>query len=247
MKNKFLSALAVVSFFAFTGCSDDDSSETLSNTTKRYIESLEVTSAEDVTKNRSLFITYDAEGRVNSATDNTDTILFTYNGTALTNITGGGEDVIMDDVTTTVYDGYEFGEVLDYDNEGNPISLRLFTRYEWDNTIEASYVATVTYDQNPNPYFYTLEAAGLIEVLDNVDLNFSMTPESEQLIKAKLLLPVNNATKVVIRDEDTQEVREELTAVYQYNSASYPTSATITEKDNNNFIHNFTAVYTYKE
>ncbi|WP_294736596.1 hypothetical protein [uncultured Flavobacterium sp.] len=247
MKNKFLSALAVVSFFAFTSCSDDDSSDVLSGETKRYIESLEVTSNDDPTKNRSLHITYDNEGRVNTATDNTDAISFSYDGNNLSNITGGGEDVVMGNVMTTIYDGYEFGEVLIYDDAGNPISLRLFKRNDWDNSISASYIATVSYDSNINPYFATLEAAGIIEVLDNVDLNFSMTPDAEELVKAKLLLPVNNGTKVVIRDEDTNEVTSEVTVVYQYNSDNYPDSAVITEKDNNNFINTFSAVYTYKQ
>ena len=248
MKNKFLSVLAVLSFLTFASCSDDDSSDALSGTTKKYIKSLVVTSNDDSSKNRSLFITYDAQGRVNSATDNTDNILFTYEGNNLSNITGGGDNVVMDDVTSTIYDGYEYGDVLDYDNAGNPISVRLFRRDEWDdNAITGSYVATVTYDEKPNPYFYTLEAAGLIEVLDNVDLNFSMTPQSEELIKAKLLLPVNNATKVVIRDEDTNEVTEELTVVYQYNSDNYPVSAVITEKDNDNFVYTYNAAYTYKQ
>ncbi|KAF2518355.1 hypothetical protein E0W68_10055 [Flavobacterium salilacus subsp. salilacus] len=250
MKNKLLSALAVLSFLAFTGCSDDDSSDNFNgvngDTAKRYITKVVATANEESLQTETLIVTYNADGTVNTASDGTETNLFSYEGGELTTITGSGDNLIVNDVMNTVYDGYEVGEVLEYDNAGNPTKLRLFER-DYDGSIYASYTATITYDAKPNPYFYTLEAAGIIDVLDNVELNFSMTPQAEEIVLAKKLLPVNNPSKVIIRDEDTNEVTGQVTAVYQYNSDNYPVIVEITEKDRYNDIYTYTAAYTYKQ
>lgn len=250
MKNKFFTVLAALSFMAFTACSDDDSQSTNNGvndgTPKKYIESVVFTSNDNSENNRNLSVTYDNDGKVTNVSVNEDTAVLSYEGENLTNITGGGDEIIMSDVMSTVYDGYEVGEVLNYDNDGNPVEIRLFER-GWEGAIEASYVATVTYDNKPNPYYYTMEAAGVIDILDNVELNFSMTPQAEEIVLAKMLLPVNNPSKVVVRDEETQEVVSEITAIYQYNSNDYPTTVSITEVNADNYVYTYNAVYTYKE
>ena len=109
--------------------------------------------------------------------------------------------------------------------------MRAFDRY-YDGSISEEYIVEITYDDKPNPFFYTLEAAGIIKVLDNVNLNFSMTPQAEQLVKAKLLLPLNNPQKVVVRHLDGT-VKSQVTTSYVYGNDKYPTSATFTEVNEN--------------
>ncbi|MEL1245228.1 hypothetical protein AAEO56_13205 [Flavobacterium sp. DGU11] len=246
MKNKFLSALCLTAVLAFTSCSDDSSDDynNANNGEKKYITHVSVIPSSSDEVASSLTVVYDANGRVTSATDGEETSMFAYENGGLANISGSNDVLTTSDLFVDAYDGYEFGEVLDYDTHGNPIKLRLFER-DYDGTVMAEYTADITYDQKPNPFFATLEAAGIIEVLDNIDLNFSATPQAEELIKAKLLLPVNNPKKVVIKNE-AGEVQSQVVADYVYNSANYPTTATFTKTGGEDGTHIYAATYTYK-
>ncbi|WP_297334511.1 hypothetical protein [Flavobacterium sp.] len=246
MKNKLLTALAVLSFLSFASCSSDDSNDTVNNTTEKFITKIEFTSNEDASKNRTLTVNYDNNGRVTTASDGSGTSLFTYEGGNLDNITGSGSQLLVNDVTSTIYDAYEVGEVLEYDNNDNPVKVKLYER-DYDGVIWASYTATITYDSKPNPYYHTLDAAGIIDVLDQVELNFSMAPQAEEIVMAKALLPANNPVKIVVKDDETNAVTAEVNAVYQYSSDNYPVSASITEKDRYNNIYTHSAVYTYMQ
>jgi hypothetical protein len=72
-----------------------------------------------------------------------------------------------------------------------------------------------------------MEAGGLIEVLDNVRLNFSLTPQSPEIVKARLLFPVNNLSQIVYKNEEGGIVYT-VNADFDYDGANYATSATIT-------------------
>ncbi|WP_294824593.1 hypothetical protein [uncultured Flavobacterium sp.] len=243
MKNKFLSALALAAVLAFTGCSDDsdDSNNPVNNSDKKYITHVTVISAEDDSDEAHLTVNYDGNGRVTSASDGDDTSVFAYQDGDLANISGSSDVLTISELFVDPYDGYEVGEVLDYDNDGNPVELRLFER-DWDGMIIAEYTATITYDQKPNPFYATLEAAGIIEVLNGVQLNFSATPQAEELVRAKLLLPVNNPKKVVIKNQAGQ-VTKQVVADYVYND-NYPTTATFTETgEDGTYLYSATFAY----
>lgn len=230
---------------AFTGCSDDSSdSNNNNNSEKKYITHVNVIPADNDQEPGHLTVNYDANGRVTSASDGEETSIFAYQNGDLANISGSSDVLTISELFVDPYDGYEFGEVLDYDSHGNPIEVRLFER-DWDGMIIGEYTATITYDQKPNPFYATLEAAGIIDVLADVDLNFSATPQAEELIKAKMLLPVNNPKKVVVRNE-AGEVVKQVVADYVYDSDNYPTTATFTETgDGETYL--YTAAYTYRQ
>ncbi len=245
MKNKFLSAFALATVFAFTSCSDDSdsSNDPINNSDKKYITHVNVIPADTEMDEGHLTVSYDANGRVTSASDGEETSIFAYQDGDLANVSGSSDVLTITDLFVDPYDGYEFGEVLDYDNNGNPVELRLFEK-DYDGMIIAEYTATITYDQKPNPFYATLEAAGIIEVLDNIDLNFSATPQAEELIKAKLLLPVNNPKKVVVKDE-AGHVTKQVVADYVY-SENYPVTGTFTETGDDG-THIYAATFTYRD
>lgn len=247
MKNKFLTALAALTLVGFTSCSDDSSDsfdDANGDVAKKYIKNITTTSSASGTEPTTLTFSYDTAGKITSASDGQSTHIFAYQNGNLTNISGGDGDVLhIPDLLSSPQDGYEVGDVLEYDSKGNPVKVRVFER-DWDGTIYQEYNGEITYEDKPNPYYYTLEAAGIIEILDNMDINFSMTPQSEELIKAKKLLPVSNPKKVVIKDEDGN-IKKTVVTNYVYNADNYPTSATATEtSEYGTWI--YTTTYTYK-
>jgi YD repeat-containing protein len=246
MKNKFLTAIAAVALMGFASCSDDSSDsfdDANGDVAKKYIKTITTTSSDSDSDTVTLTVNYDSAGKVTSATDGTETSFFAYDDGNLQNISGSGDVLNIPDLLSTPQDAYEVGDVLDYDADGNPVKVRIFER-DWDGSIYAEYTGEITYDDKPNPYYYTLEAAGIIKVLDDLDLNFSMTPQSQELIKAKLLLPVHNPKKVVIKDVDGS-VKKTIVTDYVYNSDEYPVSATATEtSEYGTYI--YVTNYTYK-
>lgn len=246
MKNKFLTALAVLSCIAVTSCSDDSSDsfdDANGDTAKKYIKNITTTSSANGADPVTLTFSYDSAGKITSASDGTDTHYFAYEGGSLAHISGNGDALHVPNLLTSPQDGYEVGDVLDYDSKGNPVKVRIFER-DWDGTIYQEYTGEITYEDKPNPYYYTLDAAGIIDVLDDMDLNFSMTQQSEELIKAKKLLPVNNPKKVVIKDEEGN-IKKTVVTNYVYGSDDYPVSATATEtSEYGTWI--YTTTYTYK-
>lgn len=246
MKNKFLTALCAFSLLSLASCSDDSSDEfnrANGDVAKKYITNLNYTDLSSPQDSKNFTVTYDADGKVIKASDGVEISVFSYSGSDLQKISDSNDVLAMTELTQPHHKAYEIGEVITYDNVGNPVMLRAFDRY-YDGSISEEYRVEINYDDKPNPFFYTLEAAGIIKVLDNVNLNFSMTPQAEQLVKAKLLLPLNNPQKVIVRSLDGT-VKSEVTTSYVYGKDKYPTSATFTEV-NENGSHVSTAVYSYK-
>lgn len=245
MKNKFLSAIAVLTMMAFASCSDssDDFNNANGNSAKKYITSVDFVNSEDADGSRELTISYDANGRVTSATDGFETSQFAYSGGNLSAISGSSNPLVISDIMSP-YPAYEVGDVLDYDSAGNPIKVKLYER-DYDGTILEEYTGTISYDAKPNPYFYTLEAAGIIKVLNEINLNFSMAPAAPDLVMAKMLLPVNNPSKIEIKYMSGAH-KGRVVADYVYDNDNYPTSATFTETSEDNSTHIYAATYEYR-
>lgn len=239
-KNFFLAALLCGS--VLISCSSDDSSDNLSSNA-RYIKTVNVIDSENGF-NQTWTVNYDTDGRVKNITDGIELSTMVYNeNNQLTTITGDSEPFSMSELYQAPYDGYEFGEVLNYDSNGNPKKLRLFSR-DYEGTIEEEYVSDIYYDTQTNPFLHTLNKAGILEVLDNIDLNFSSVPTAQELIVAKVLLPVNNPKRFVVKTL-SGEVKTETVANYVYNSDGYPTSATFTTT-NEDGVSVASATYTYQ-
>ena len=219
----------------FISCSDSTSDEfdgANPDAEAKYIETITVLSAQD-DEEATITVNYDANDRVSSISNGTDSSIFVYNDSELTNISGDGDNLNIEELYESPYNAFEVGEVTAYDNNGNPKTIAFSqTEYDYENDInvEVEYTAEITYDANPNPYFYTLEAAGIIDVLDNVDLHLTMNTSSDQVVQARLLFPLNNITRIQYKDENGGLVFE-IDADYVYNSADYPISGTVVGTD----------------
>lgn len=224
-----------------TDSASDEFDDANGDAAARYIKTVSTNSAEDGPS--TVTVNYDASGKVTNMTDGTESSIFVYENNNLTTVTGDGDPFAISELYQAPYEAYEIGEVLAYDSNGNPTDIRLFQDSGWGGVEEFS--AKVTYGTAPNLFFHTLKAAGIIEVLDNVELNLNMQSMPQQLVQARVMLPVNNPTKVVIKDDQGVVVSTTLTS-YVYNSANYPTSAIIAHsEDGDTDTTNFT--FTYKD
>lgn len=245
MKKKLILASLLTAVF-MSSCSDSASDEFDNgngNAVAKYIKTIRVTPTDGSQDPSNLVVSYDSAGRVTSVTDGVESSFFVYENNNLANVTGDGEPFAINELYQAPYQAYDIGEVLNYDSKGNPTDIRLFQE-NYMGEIE-EFTAKVTYDAAPNTFFYTLKAAGIIDVLDNVELNLNMQSLPQEIVEARLLLPVNNPTKVVIKDA-TGAVVSTTRTDYVYTSDNYPTSATITETSEDGV--SITAVaYTYKQ
>lgn len=234
-----------------TGCStetvtqefNDANGENNNPDPEIYISKLEINSIQSPENNTTIFISYDTNGRVNNISDGTDAAVLVYDNGSLSQVSDAEGTFNIEELYGSPYDAFETGQVLDNDNNGNPIEVVFFEEeYDFDTntyyTVE--YTAEISYANKPNPYFYTLEAAGAIEVLDGVQLNFSLNPQVPEIVQARMLFPVNNIEQIIYRDYNNV-VKYEILADYVYNDDDHPTSATIT---GTSFPENETSVYT---
>ena len=238
----------------FMSCSEDSATDEFNqanqNATVKLITNLSVVSAQDASENQSVTINYNGNNQVSNITDGVETSILVYDNDNLTNVTGEGETLNVEELYESPYDAFETGEVLQYDSNMNPVSIR-FLEEEFDffnNTMNVvEYYAEIEYDATPNPFFYTLEAAGIIDVLDNVDLNFSMDVQAPEIVQARLLLPTNNIKKITYKDEDLTPIYQ-IVANYVYDAQNYPSTGTVTSTDlGDDSVSVYTTTFTYME
>jgi len=238
----------------FMSCSEDSATDEFNaanqNASVKLITNLSVVSAQDASENQSVTINYNGNNQVSNITDGVETSILVYDNDNLTNVTGEGETLNVEELYESPYDAFETGEVLQYDSNMNPVSIR-FLEEEFDfvaNTMSVvEYFAEIEYDATPNPFFYTLEAAGIIDVLDNVDLNFSMDVQAPEIVQARLLLPTNNIKKITYKDEDLTPIYQ-IVANYVYDAQNYPSTGTVTSTDlEDDSVSVYTTTFTYME
>ena len=237
MKKLFLLTVLLV---LSASCSNDDGFEEANGQVAKKYLTKAITNGDNQT--HMYEISYNSDGNVNTISNGTSIRSFIYDSGNLTNIAGEGDDLIMNEVYNTIYDGYEIGQVLQYDEKGNPIKLELYD-YDWQNNQEI-FIANITYDQKPFMFYYTLDAAGIIEVLNNTRLNFSFVPTAPEIIMAKLLLPVNNPVGATINNENGNEVGR-VTVSYDYDSDNYPNSPLVTTVEDG-YVNSYTVNYEYR-
>jgi hypothetical protein len=243
MKNKLftISLLMAVFMSSCTDSASDEFDDANENAEARYIKT--ITSSSPGDEPSTATINYDASGKVTNISDGDESSTFVYENNNLTSVTGEGDLFQISQLYQAPYEAYDVGQVLEYDAKGNPTKIRLFE--ENINGVIEEFSASVTYDTAPNSLFHTLKAAGIIDVLDNIRLNLNMQNMPQQIVRAKVLLPVNNPTRVVIKDIRDAVVSTTVTN-YTYNSFNYPTSAVATTTEQGNIeTTNFT--FTYKE
>ena len=156
----------------------------------------------------------------------------------------------MEELYESPYDAFETGDVLEYDENGNPELLEFREDeydYDMDDYVTKLYTAELVYDDAPNPFYYTLQAGGLIDVLDGVQLNFSVNPQLPEIVQARLLFPVNNLSQIIYKDEEG-EIVYTINANFVYDEDNYPTSATVTAVSSDyDDQDTFTTTFTYVE
>ncbi|MBD0831314.1 hypothetical protein [Aestuariibaculum sediminum] len=231
MKNRNIYLLTCLAL-AFS-CSDsatDEFEEVNGDTEEKLIKSISVISMQDSYENQTISFSYNNEKKLNSVSNGEESSLFIYGDDNLTNVTGGGDQLNIEELYQSPYDAFETGQVQEYDNNGNPYKISFINKiynedtYEYENV---DYTAEISYDDTPNPFFYTLKAAGIIDVLDGVELNFSLPQQAANIIKARTLLPLNNPSKITYKNE-LGNIVYDINVEYTYDEQEYPISATVT-------------------
>lgn len=218
---------------------------------RKLIQNFSITSANNSDENQNISMTYTTDGKLNTITNGGGISIFVYDSTgSLETITGSGDSDGVNLAQDVYQSPYDFADaiVLEYDSSGNPSQI-LFYNEEWDPStftyVTREYTATVTYDSAPNPFFHTLEAGGIIEAMELSQVNFTSGPQAPQLVQTRMLLPLNNPSQMVFRDENDQ-VAYTINANYTYDADNYPTSATITAVGNSD-SNVYSISYTYAD
>ncbi len=254
--------LSVIAAAFLMSCDSDDSvsnefTNANGNVAKKLIERVDYagTTAKSDALSESITFNYNANNKLVSASNGVETTNLAYNdANELQSVSGGGEVLSVSGLYKEPIEIFEAGgSAIEYDEKGNPVKILTEIEtgeynQETGEYVSAEFIAKITYDDAPNPYFYTLEAAGVIEAMDNVDLHFSLKPESTEVLQAKALLPMNNITSIVYEKEDGTEIAK-VNVAYEYDEDTYPTSATYTGEtivdEEDSFV--YTVSYTYKK
>ncbi|MGB7394746.1 MAG: hypothetical protein WA913_10160 [Pricia sp.] len=231
-KYAFLASMALALGTSCDKSSSDEFQEVNGNTTVKLISSISLESEQEPDEDEKVEFFYDGEKRLSSVTDGSGTSEFTYDEQGLSGIAGDGdgEGFNTEELFKSPYDAFETGDVVEYDDNKNPSKMVFFEEeydIESDEFIQKQYTAELTYEDTPSVYFHTMEAAGMIDVLDKVQLNFAMQPQAQEIVKARALLPNNNISEITYKDEEGTVVSE-ITTDYSYDEDDYPTQVTVT-------------------
>ncbi|WP_299124935.1 hypothetical protein [uncultured Tenacibaculum sp.] len=174
--------------------------------------------------------TYDSKNKLVSVSGtentNTETINYSNNGNTIEASNGSStpENFSIEQLYKSPYEVFKNGEVLEYDSNKNPSKVlfkhNVYHANSGTYSVE-NHTAEIKYDDKPNLFFSTLEAAGIIEILDGVGLQIGVNFQPTEVIKARALLPVNNLTKVVYKDADNK-ILGSLNIEYTYDTDGYP-------------------------
>ncbi|MEP2056522.1 MAG: hypothetical protein ABJJ05_01865 [Maribacter litoralis] len=239
------SSIAILNF----SCDDstsDEFEEVNGNVETKLISSINVGSAENSDDNTSIIFSYNSEQQLNSIFDGTETTNFIYEDGDLSNVSGNVDNGNVEELYDSPYDAFETGQVEEYDDNGNPSVIK-FIEYDYDYMTGEEevvyYTAEISYDDKPNPFFKTAEAAGLIDVMDQIRLNFAAAPQAEEIVRAKALFPNNNPSQVLYKNEDG-EIEYTINMSYTYDG-DYPTTATVStvseySDENETYVTTFT-------
>jgi hypothetical protein len=253
MKKSMYSISLLCTLILTFSCSDDSVSEEFDNANgnvqEKLISSVTIISAQDPQENKTISLSYTSDGSLNTINNGIETGIFIYsNNDELTNITGGSDNLNILELYESPYDAFEMGDVIVYDDNGNPEKIEFYEEeydYDSDTYTTKIYTADISYDDTHNPYFYTLEAAGIIEVLDGVQLNFGINPQLPEIVQARMFFPVNNPSQIIYKNEEGELVYT-INANYVYDNENYPTSATITKVSiEHSEQHTYSAIFEY--
>lgn len=239
MKNHNNFFLIVSTISILTSCNEesvsDDFEEVNGDVAVKLMESISVSDAEDSSDNTIVTMYYTNDGKLNTISDGSETNVFVYdNDNKLTRITSDGDNLNMEELYESPYDAFDTGEVVEYDDNNNPKKIEFLVEeciddYWCDEYEVKIYTAELSYDDAHNPFYHTFNAGGIIDVLDNVELNFGSS-QSPEIVKVKDLFPMNNLSQIIYKNEEGESLVS-LNVNFSYDDENYPTSATITAVD----------------
>ena len=239
------SSVAILNF----SCDDstsDEFEEVNGKVETKLISSIDVASVENSDDSSSIIFSYNSELPLNSIFDGTETTNFIYEDGNLANVSGNVDNGNVEELYESPYDAFETGQVEQYDENGNPSVIK-FIEYDYDYMTGEEevvyYTAEISYDDKPNPFYKTAEAAGLIDVMDQIRLNFAAAPQAEEIVRAKALFPNNNPSQVLYKNEEG-EIEYTINMSYTYDG-DYPTTATVStvseySDENETYVTTFT-------
>ncbi|WP_299712118.1 hypothetical protein [uncultured Tenacibaculum sp.] len=175
---------------------------------------------------------YDSNNKLTGVSSNLTgeitSIQYTNTGDLL-NVSSQGvnETLNLETLFQSPFNAYELGQVVSYDDNRNPSKITFQDQvynYSTNQYETVSLTAEISYDDAPNMYFSTLEAAGVIDILDRVQLDFSMNAQASEIIKASQLLPMNNPIQFVYKNENG-EIQATIDISYTYDQDNYPINA----------------------
>lgn len=238
-KAVFLSLL--LSSILFYSCSETFEEEFFeANVTinQKYLKSLQIIDHKDESQNMRYIISYDEKIKISSISDGTLTEYFSYDeSNALVKASLNRKVFNINDLYQAPYDAFETGNVNSYDAKGNPVEIEVYKKGFGSERL----TGIIEYDQNPNPFFYTLKAGGVIDMLDKV--NLYMGNPDPYTIKARQLLPYNSIVGMTYIDIDGK-IKHEVAIDYTYNEIGYPEKAIVhTSTPEGSFTH--TLIYEY--
>jgi hypothetical protein len=216
----------------------DDFEEANGSIVEKQVKRIETNYSDAWVENYNIIINYDGNNKVSSVSDGEFTKFFNYDSSGdLMSVSDNGNDytLTISDLYQAPYDVFDKGEVLEYDDKGNPTKISVFE----DGYNSSTLIGDIFYDPNPNPFFYTLKAANIIDILDNVEFNFGY--QSPTIIKAKQLLPFNNISGMIFKDSNN-ETKIEIQFDYTYDNDGYPIRAdvyTFIQGESDSHIVNF--------
>lgn len=240
MKNQSKLLFILLSVFITTSCSEESVSDDFEaingDVAVKLMESISVSDTEYSDDNATISMYYTNDGKLNTISDGSDTSVFVYdNDNKLTRITSDGDNLNMEELYESPYDAFETGEVVEYDDNNNPKKIEFLVEeciddcwYDEEYEVK-TYTAELSYDDAHNPFYHTFNAGGIIDVLDNVELNFGSS-QSPEIVKVKDLFPMNNLSQIIYKNEEGEPLVS-LNINFSYDDENYPTSATITAVD----------------
>ncbi|HAW51542.1 MAG TPA: hypothetical protein DCX54_04310 [Flavobacteriales bacterium] len=223
MKKQFLLRSAIVGLVVLFGCRKNTIEEQFiaanEPIAKKYLSHFQVFSDNNTFDNVTYVINYDSDNRVSSITDGSESGFTQYDeSNELSTVSDKNGTFDMSELYKAPYNAFEEGEVTKYDSKLNPIKILVYE----DGYGSDILVGSIGYDPNPNPFFYTFKAAGLLAVLERVNLYFE--PTNQNITKARQLLPYNNISSMIFKDVNGA-TKYEAQVSYNYDADLYPTSA----------------------
>ncbi|PTN04254.1 RHS repeat domain-containing protein [Mangrovibacterium marinum] len=226
---KSISFLPLVTALVLFSCSsssslDEGFEDANKDVSEKLLKQVRYDAADEYEEDVTLQFNYDGQKRLTSITDGDGSRFFNYDSESnLTSITGSDETFEISELYEAPYDAFEEGNVQEYDDNGNPSKLEIFESSDY-NDEEEMLIAELSYAAKPNPFYYTLKAGGIIDVLNDVELDFGST--SPSIVKAYKLLPYNNIESIIIKDMNGL-VQAEVHFDTTYDQDGYATSTTV--------------------